>query len=78
MSSERSRDGLIERAMAMLRSQPGRAICMQCLADALSEPRATIHASLVRLEAHGHFQREFGTCAVCDKNRLVLRTKAAS
>ena len=73
MSSERSRDGVIERAMTLLRAQPGRAMCMQCLADALAQSRATVHATLVRLEAYGHFTRGFGTCAVCEKNRLILR-----
>ena len=76
MSTDRSRDGVVERAMTVLRAQPGRAICMQCLADALKQSRATMHAALVRLGAYGQFTRVFDTCAVCGKHRLVLSADA--
>ena len=71
MSDEHER--LIDRAIALLRSESGRGICANCLAELLAVSSATVRATVVRLEAHGDFTRGFSTCAVCEKDRLVLR-----
>ena len=77
MSDEHER--LIDRATSLLRSESGRGICASCLAELLTISPASVRATIVRLEAHGDFTRGFATCAVCEKNRLVLRAaKVAS
>ena len=64
---------LIDRALTLLRSESGRGICAHCLAELLTVSLPTARATVIRLEAHGDFTRGFSTCAVCEKDRLVLR-----
>ena len=73
LAGEKMQDGLIDRAIALLRSEHGRGICTPCLAELLARSAGTVHAALVRLEVHGQFTRGYATCAVCEKNRLVVR-----
>ena len=64
---------LLERAMALLQARPGRGICINCLAEALSSAPKDVRTTLLRLEEHGEFRRGFGMCVICLRDRLLLR-----
>lgn len=66
-------DSLLGRALAMLRSRPGKGICAKCLADALGSSPKNVQSTLQKIEQHPGLTRGFGQCAMCGKDRLVLK-----
>ena len=68
-------DSLLDRATALLRSRPGQGICVSCLAEALARSSARIRSVAERLDALEGVTRSFGTCAICEKERLLLRAE---
>lgn len=65
-------DPLLHRALALLRSRADKGVCTKCLGEALGRSAKDVQTSLQRIEQHAGFSRQFGTCAICEKHRLVL------
>ena len=63
---------LREKVVALLASQPGREVCVSCIARALGAAHKSAHEATLKLEASAEFQRRYAICAVCGKTRLVV------
>jgi hypothetical protein len=68
---------LLDRVSTFLHSSPRVGVCHRCLADAVNaETKERMHETVSKTKVGRAFDREFASCAVCGKNRLLLLARA--
>lgn len=67
---------LRDRVVELLSSQPGRDLCVGCIARALDVSHKSAHEATLKLEAVPAFRRAYGRCAACGKTRIVVEARA--
>lgn len=61
-----------QEVVALLASQPGRELCVSCIARAIGVTHKSAHEATLKLEAAPAFNRRYAACAVCGKTRIVV------